>query len=137
MRRVLQATGIHKRKIHMPIKSIIMTAALVALSGTAVAHPRLVGASPAANTMVATPTHVDLHFSEKLVPAFSKGDVTMAPMRGMAAMKMPSSASLARDGKTLVIKPRARLASGRYVVGWHVVSTDTHKAAGSYVFTVK
>jgi methionine-rich copper-binding protein CopC len=121
----------------MSIKSILTTVAILAISGTAAAHPKLLAASPTANAMVATPTHVDLHFSEKLVPAFSKGDVTMAAMPGMAAMKMLSTASVAKDGKTLVIKPQARLASGRYIVDWHVVSTDTHKVAGSYVFTVK
>ena len=94
-------------------------------------------AAPFGNAMVATPTHVHLHFSEKLVPAFSKGDVTMAAIPGMAAMKVLSTASVAKDGKTLVITPRTRMASGRYVVDWHVVSTDTHKVAGSYAFTVK
>lgn len=121
----------------MSIKSILTTAALLAVSGTAVAHPKLVAASPAANSMVATPTHVDLRFSEKLVPAFSKGDVTMAAMPGMAAMKMLSTAAVAKDGKTLVIKPQGKLASGRYFVDWRVVSADTHKVAGRYAFTVK
>ena len=121
----------------MYTKSILTTAAILAISGTAAAHPKLVAASPAANAMVATPAHVHLHFSEKLVPAFSKGDVTMAAMPGMAAMRVASTASVAEDGKTLVITPRTRLASGRYTVEWHVVSTDTHKVAGSYSFKVK
>jgi methionine-rich copper-binding protein CopC len=121
----------------MSIKSILTVAALLAINGSAVAHPNLVAASPVANSMVATPTHVDLRFSEELVPAFSKGGVTMAAMPGMAAMKVLSTASVAKDGKTLVIKPQAKLASGRYIVDWHVVSADTHKVAGRYAFTVK
>ena len=68
-------------------------AALVLLAGTANAHPKLVSATPAANATVARPAHIELHFSEKLVPAFSKADLTMAAMPGMPAMKMASTAA--------------------------------------------
>ena len=53
-------------------------AALVMFAGTANAHPKLVSASPAANATVAKPARIELHFSEKLMPAFSKADLTMA-----------------------------------------------------------
>ena len=86
---------------------------------------------------VATPEKISLQFSEKLVPAFSKADLTMAAMPGMAAMKMPSSAAVGADGRTLTITPKQRLPRGRYSVGWQVVSSDTHKITGSYNFTVK
>ena len=85
----------------------------------------------------------DLHASPTIpdrcyrTPAFSKADLTMAAMPGMAAMKMPSTAALAADGRTLVVTPKGRLAAGRYTVDWHIVSTDTHKVAGNYAFTVK
>lgn len=120
-------------------RSLVLTtaAALVALAGSASAHPRLLSASPAANATVAKPAHVELRFSEKLMPAFSKADLTMAAMPGMAAMKLASTAALAADGRTLVITPKAALGAGRYSVAWHVVSTDTHKVAGSYAFAVK
>lgn len=121
----------------MHIKSIVTATALLAFGGTAIAHPKLVSAIPAANAVVATPSHVDLAFSEKLVPAFSKADVTMAAMPGMGAMKIASAVALTRDGKRLVVTPKAHLAPGKYIVAWHVVSTDTHKLAGSYAFTVK
>jgi len=112
-------------------------AALVMFAGTANAHPKLVSASPAANATVAKPARIELHFSEKLMPAFSKADLTMAAMPGMAAMKMASAAALSSDGRTLVITPKSPLPSGRYSVAWNVVSTDTHKVAGTYVFAVK
>lgn len=117
----------------------VLTAAtaLVAFAGAANAHPKLLSANPAANATVAKPARVELQFSEKLVPAFSKADLIMAAMPGMAAMKMPSTATLAADGRTLVITPKAKLSAGRYTVDWHVVSTDTHKVAGSYAFAVK
>lgn len=112
-------------------------AALMTFAGAASAHPKLVLALPAANATVATPARIELHFSEKLMPAFSKADLTMAAMPGMAAMKMPGTAALASDGRTLVITPKGKLAAGRYTVAWHVVSTDTHKVAGNYAFAVK
>ncbi|MCP3736276.1 copper homeostasis periplasmic binding protein CopC [Sphingomonas sp. RP10(2022)] len=112
-------------------------AALVTFAGTASAHPKLVSASPAANATVAKPAHIELRFSEKLMPTFSKADLTMAAMPGMAAMKMASTATLSSDGQTLVITPKTSLPSGRYSVAWHVVSTDTHKVAGTYAFAVK
>lgn len=117
----------------------VLTAAtaLVASAGAANAHPKLLSANPAANATVAKPARVELQFSEKLMPAFSKADLIMAAMPGMAAMKMPSTATLAADGRTLVITPKGKLSAGRYTVDWHVVSTDTHKVAGSYAFAVK
>jgi methionine-rich copper-binding protein CopC len=116
---------------------MIAAAALFALAGTANAHPKLLSTSPVANATVSKPARLELHFSEKLIPAFSSADLIMAAMPGMAAMKMPSKASLAADGKTLVITPAGSLAAGRYNVAWHVVSTDTHKVAGNYAFAVK
>jgi copper resistance protein C len=116
---------------------LIAATALVAFAGTANAHPKLLSASPAANATVAKPAQIKLQFSEKLMPAFSKADLTMAAMPGMAAMKMPTTAALDADGRTLVVTPKGRLAAGRYTVDWHIVSTDTHKVAGSYAFTVK
>lgn len=116
---------------------LIAATALVAFAGAANAHPKLLSASQAANATVAKPAQIKLQFSEKLMPAFSKADLTMAAMPGMAAMKMPSTAALAADGRTLVVTPKGRLAAGRYTVDWHIVSTDTHKVAGNYAFTVK
>ena len=116
---------------------LIAATALVAFAGTANAHPKLLSASPAANATVAKSAQIKLQFSEKLMVAFSKADLTMAAMPGMAAMKMPSTAVLAADGRTLVVTPKGQLSAGRYTVDWHIVSTDTHKVAGSYAFTVK
>ena len=118
------------------VSVLTATAALFMLAGAANAHPKLVSASPAANATVAKPARVQLRFSEKLMPAFSKADLMMEA-KGMAAMKHPSTSALAADGHTLVITPQGQLHPGRYTVNWHVVSTDTHKVAGSYAFAVK
>ncbi len=119
------------------VSVVTAAAALIMLAGTANAHPKLVSATPAANATVAKPARIQLRFSEKLVPAFSKADLIMAAMPGMPEMKIASTAALAADGQTLVITPKAPLSSGRYNVAWHVVSTDTHKVAGNYAFAVK
>lgn len=119
------------------VSVVTAAAALSMLAGTANAHPKLVSATPAANATVAKPARIQLRFSEKLVPAFSKADLIMAAMPGMPEMKIASTAALAADGQTLVITPKAPLSSGRYNVAWHVVSTDTHKVAGNYAFAVK
>ena len=37
----------------------------------------------------------------------------------------------------LILRPAAPLSSGTYVVAWHAVSTDTHRVAGRYSFTVR
>lgn len=50
--------------------------------------------------------------------AFSKGELVMAAMPGMDAMKMASSVSLGADGKTLVITPKAMLPTGKYAIDW-------------------
>mgnify|MGYP002780558462 CR=1 FL=1 len=119
------------------VSVLTAAAALVTFAGAANAHPKLVSASPAANATVAKPARIQLRFSEKLMPAFSKADLTMAAMPGMAAMKVASTAALAADGRTLVVTPKAPLHAGRYSVAWQIVSTDTHKVAGSYAFAVK
>lgn len=119
------------------LSMLIAAAAVLPLAGTANAHPRLLSASPAANATVASPARIELRFSERLVPAFSKAELTMAAMPGMAAMQMASAATVAADGRVLVVTPKARLHPGRYTVTWHVVSTDTHKVAGNFAFAVK
>lgn len=119
------------------VSILTAAAALVMFAGTANAHPKLVSATPAANATVAKPANIQLRFSEKLMPAFSKADLIMAAMPGMPEMKIASTAALASDGRTLVVTPKAPLHAGRYNVAWHVVSTDTHKVAGNYAFAVK
>lgn len=117
--------------------SVITAAALVAAASAANAHPKLVSASPAENATVAKPARVYLRFSEKLIPAFSKGELVRAAMPGMPAMKIATTSTLVAGGHTLVVTPRSPLQPGRYNMAWHVVSTDTHKVDGSYMFAVK
>lgn len=104
------------------------------------AHPKLSSATPAADTVVAAPTKIQLVFSEALVAQFSGIDLTMTEMPGMkmGPMKMNGvTATVAADGKTLVATLAKPLTVGTYKVDYHVVSTDTHRIQGSYTFRVQ
>ena len=120
---------------------LVLAAAVATVSATpALAHPKLLSANPAPNTVVAAPARVQLSFSETLVAQFSGGDLSMTEMPGMkmaSPMRMAITASLAPDGKTLVLAPARPLSRGTYKLDWHAVSTDTHRVQGSYVFKVR
>lgn len=116
--------------------SVSIAAAALAIAGTVNAHPKLVSASPAPNATVSKPARVELHFSEKLMPAFSKADLMMAT-KGRQPAKFASTAMVAPDGRTLVVTPKGQLRPGRYNIAWRVVSMDTHRVAGRYAFAVK
>ena len=108
--------------------------------GAAEAHPKLLSAKPAAASEGAAPARIELHFSEKLVPAFSGMDVQLVSMPGMTIktpMKMPVKTSVGPDGMTVIGEPGKPLSAGSYRVNWHVVSTDTHRVAADYMFTVR
>ena len=106
----------------------------------AFAHPRLLSATPAANSATAPTARVQLVFSDRLVQQFSGADVVMTAMPGMkmhGPMRMQGQASLAEDGKTLVVTFAKPLPKGSYRVDWRVVSADTHRVQGNYSFEVR
>lgn len=115
----------------------LIAAALLAASA-AQAHPKLVRSMPVADARVAAPSAITLVFSESLVPQFTGVELTRTAVPGSAEMKVASlSPGIAADGKTLSIRPRARLAPGSYRVDWHAVAADTHRIKGSFSFTVR
>jgi methionine-rich copper-binding protein CopC len=97
----------------------------------AAAHAKLVSSDPAANATVAAPKQVVLKFSEKLQPKFSGADVAMP------GMVTPAKVSVAKDGKTMIVRPKEPLMAGAYTVKWHAVTADTHRMEGAYNFTVR
>jgi len=123
----------------MRFASVLALAVLVA-PVAAYAHPKLVAATPAANATTAPTARLQLVFSERLVQQFSGADVVMTGMPGMkmhGPMRMPGQASLAEDGRTLVVTFAKPLPKGSYRVDWHVVSADTHRVQGNYTFQVQ
>ena len=122
--------------MHAILKSTFFAGFLVlVMSGQAIAHANLDSATPAiAGTVTASPTELDLKFSEALELKFS-GMKVVGPDSAAVATGV---AFLAKgDESTLVVPVSATLAAGTYTVDWHVLSKDGHKTRGSYTFTVK
>jgi len=120
--------------------AFVLAAAALVAPLPAFAHPKLVSATPAPNATTAATARLQLVFSERLVAQFSGADVVMTEMPGMkmhGPMKMPVKASLAEDGKTLVLTLAKPLPKGSYRVDWRVVSADTHRVQGNYSFKVQ
>jgi methionine-rich copper-binding protein CopC len=111
------------------VRRLVLAAALAGLSGPAAAHAFLEAASPAAGQNLRAPSHVELHFSERLEPSFSA--VTVSDEAG--ADVSAGTAIVLGTQMSLALKP---LRPGRYRVVWHAVSVDTHRTEGKYNFLV-
>lgn len=120
----------------MPLHRLLTTAAVVlAVSVPAVvafAHARLMSATPAANTTVASPGVISLTFSERMVPAFSTFDLVDAAGRETAVRT-----TVSEDGKTLSARLARPLPAGVWTLNWRIASSDGHRMTGSYGFTVR
>lgn len=123
-----------------PFRNFLLAAASLAIATPALAHPKLLSATPAAGSTVSGPTQITLAFSEALMPQMSGLDLVMTGMPGMAhhaAMKVAGfKTSVSQDGKSLVAALPRPLPAGTYDAHWHVVSTDTHRVEGHLTFTV-
>ena len=107
--------------------------ALIA-SSPAWAHAHLVSSNPAANAAVAAaPKVITLTFNEKLVPAFSKFELTMPEHGGM---KVPVKTTVSKDGKSITGTPESALTKGAYKIVWSAASADGHKMNGEVAFKV-
>lgn len=116
--------------------------AVAAVPATALAHPKLLSATPAANSAVAKPTSIALTFSEDLVAPLSGIDLVMTGMPGMPGMAnhqpMPIKGITAKaKGKTMTVALPRPLPTGTYQLTWHAVAADQHRIEGSYSFTVR
>jgi len=106
---------------------------LTLLAGAAFAHTNLKEAIPAADSTVAAPTNVILHFSGDLEPKFSQ--ITVTDATGHVVNK--ESSTVGPDTKSMSVTLPATLKPGVYMVNWVGVSVDTHRSTGDYKFTVK
>lgn len=114
-------------------------AAAVALPGAALAHPRLLSSTPAANATIAKPTQLRLVFSETLVAPLSGIELTMTGMPGMAnhaPMPIRGFTTSVNDKTMTIALPRA-LPAGTYLLKWHAVAGDQHRIENSFTFTVR
>lgn len=91
-------------------------------------------AVPAVGGMIEkAPTQVQIWFTEKLEPAFSKVEVRDAK----GARVDRGNAKVDVRNPTLLHVSLKPLAPGTYKVVWHVISVDTHATQGNFSFTVE
>lgn len=116
-------------------------AAIATLAATAAfAHPSLIDSTPKDNSEGPAPAKIELHFSENLTKQFSRANLVMTEMPGMAShgpMKIAVKVAVADDPKVMVLTPNQALAPGKYSVEWRAVSADTHPITGKITFAVK
>lgn len=114
--------------------SFLACAAVALAPAAAFAHAHVVSSTPAANAVVAAPQQISVTFSEKVVPAFSKMEVTMPAMN----MGVPVKTAFSPDGKTMIATPQARLTSGAYAIKWSAAAADDgHHTSGTIPFKIK
>jgi methionine-rich copper-binding protein CopC len=117
-----------------PLFLAVAMAGGLAMAGPAEAHAHLVTSNPANRATVSNVNSVRLQFSETLVPAFSRAEVTMTNHH---PTKLPVRISVLKDGRTMVVTSQSRLQPGSYRVNWRAVSKDTHRVDGQVTFTVR
>ena len=125
----------------MKVRHMIVMASVALCAAPAMAHPRLVAASPAADAAAARTGSVRLTFSERLTPGSSTATLVMTGMPGMAShpdMKMPGvTTAISPDGKVLVITSARPLPAGTSRVDWVVAGADAHRIAGRHAFSIR
>ncbi|HEY1928490.1 MAG TPA: copper resistance CopC family protein [Caulobacteraceae bacterium] len=114
-------------------QAALVATAFALLSSRASAHAFVRTASPAVGSVVSQPPgQVVIDFTEDVEPEFSSINVQNASgVRVDAGNVHPARG---RSHLAVGLKP---LPPGKYRVIWHATSTDTHKTAGVYTFTVK
>ncbi|MDO8878157.1 MAG: copper resistance protein CopC [Pseudolabrys sp.] len=99
----------------------------------ALAHAHLERAMPAPASVQATPPkEVTIWFTEALEPKFSTIEVRDG--KGVAMQAGP--ATLAPDNTAQLRVPLKALTPGTYKVIWRVLSVDTHRSKGEFMFKV-
>jgi copper resistance protein C len=105
---------------------------LLGADGEALAHAKLVSASPAANqTVRPPPTSLTLKFSESIEIKFVQ--VKLSDASG-TTVKTGSVTQDPVDRAVLIVPLAASLPEGQYTVSWQVVAADGHKTKGTYHF---
>lgn len=122
------------------MRTIFLAVALAA-AAPAMAHPKLVAATPGEAAEAKAPVSVSLRFSEAFLPKMTKVQVSMIAMPGMGShppTAMPvERVDYAADNKAVTAVFKAPLPPGGYRVEYRTVGADTHRIEGSYTFTVR
>lgn len=121
------------RKEFRPLGVFLGAAAGLALAATqANAHTQLVSAEPVADTTVAAPEKITLHFNDTLETRVSS--IGLADAEGNTISITPANAP---DDKSMAATLEAPLAPGMYTVSWTAVGSDAHPMSGTLSFTVE
>ncbi|MGL3822661.1 copper homeostasis periplasmic binding protein CopC [Sphingopyxis sp. R3-92] len=125
-------------KSFLPSAAIAFT--LLLTPASAHAHAKLVASSPTANASVSKVASVRLTFNEKLIASTVRAELVMTGMPGMAnhaPMRMPTTAQMGKDGKSMTLLLKRALVPGTYKVKWSAAGADTHRMGSEFSFTVK
>ena len=107
---------------------------IVVPASAAFAHPKLVSASPTANSTVPqAPAMISATFNEALTPALSKLTLVDAAQR---AIPLDSVRAADGDPKTITARVPATLKPGRYTVKWQAAGADGHPMRGEFTFLI-
>jgi methionine-rich copper-binding protein CopC len=115
------------------VSAALICAALCFAPLPARAHAHLDHAVPAAgSTVTPAPTEVSIFFTEALEPKFSS--IVVRDAKGVAVQS--GKATLA-PGNTAQLRVALKpLTPGTYKVIWRVLSVDTHRSQGDFIFRV-
>lgn len=125
-------------KSFLPSAAVAFT--LLLTPASAHAHAKLVASNPTANASVSKVTSVRLTFNEKLIASTVRAELVMTGMPGMAnhaPMRMPTTAQMGKDGKSMTLLLKRALVPGTYKVKWSAAGADTHRMGSEFSFTVK
>lgn len=101
---------------------------------SALAHPKLVSASPAANGSVAqTPAVISATFNEPITVSLSKLTLLDATQRSVVLDAVKAADG---DPRTLTARVPVALKPGRYTVKWQAAGADGHPMRGEFTFLV-
>ncbi|EKS72725.1 copper resistance protein CopC [Burkholderia sp. SJ98] len=119
-----------KRMLIAPVVAALTIALTPAIAS---AHGKLESAEPPVNGTVSTaPGVLRLTFNEDLEPAFSTIKVADASGASVGDAK----AKVDPANKRVLTLAVPKLAAGTYSVQWAVMTGDSHKAKGTYKFSV-
>ncbi len=114
------------------ILAFAAASAMVLSASSALAHARLVSATPGNGITVTAPRTISLTFSERFAAPFSTVEVEDSRGRAIRLTK-----AVSEDGKTLGGSFAAPLTTGVYRVTWAIAAADGHRMTGTYSFTVR
>jgi hypothetical protein len=118
----------------MTLRSLLLTALVLATVASAAAHSALDRAEPRPGSRLRTPpAEVKVWFTEKLEPAFS----TLKVENEAGARVDRADAQVDATDRTLIRVGLGPLPAGAYRVAWRVLSVDSHVTEGGFTFRIE